>query len=587
MNASNPLVKSLALVLMVTTMITLSVSPSAFGTIPDASQTVNPSPIESTDTIYADSLNDGMFSSSSEWLNGVSEDLWHPLSSEKRYKKNLAEQADPSFHYSLDMKNVPTARNSDGMSARFLDVTPNHLTIQVLQDKQLTQLEFIRKSQEQTTLEISTPGQPSFLVTTKRDLKRPDELSLLLQFKNRRAELQIRNEQLSFSKTEAHRYERLISDLKSNKAVTRSLEASSLAASKGVLSGAMSLLPASAVFDSLECIIAAGNCILAIAAYVGSIGSLIALCPETIGAACLGALLLHPVISVLVAAKCADACIKCGITPPPPPSKAQFQQACIDFGGSWNSSTEDCNTVPLSLPPSGSCGGFADFATYPSTGCATGFQFSGGACQRSTQFQSRCAEPSGYDPFTCSCPDGINTSPIVIDVDHTGYSMTNAAAGVVFNILNDGVPLRISWTAPNSTNAFLVLDRNGNGTIDNGAELFGNLTPQPDVAQPNGFLALAEYDKPANGGNGNQRIDTGDVIFSQLRLWQDSNHNGVSEASELHELLQLGIRGIGLDFKKSRWTDAYGNRYLYRAKIYDIDGQHSGRWAWDVFLKAE
>src|SRR5262249_12148007 len=163
----------------------------------------------------------------------------------------------------------------------------------------------------------------------KRELTHPDELSLRLQYKNRRVTLQIKDGQLSYSKTEAHRYEKLLNDLKANKALVRAMEASRVAASKGVLSGAMSMLPANAVFDSLECIIAAGNCVLAIAAYVGSIGSLIALCPETIGAACLGALLLHPVISVLVAAKCADACIKCGITPPSPPSKAQFQQACI------------------------------------------------------------------------------------------------------------------------------------------------------------------------------------------------------------------------------------------------------------------
>jgi len=112
----------------------------------------------------------------------------------------------------------------------------------------------------------------------------------------------------------------------------------------------------------------------------------------------------------------------------------------------------------------------------------------------------------------------------------------------------------------------------------------GKLQDTDWFLMPNSFLALAKYDRPADGGNGDGLITSADAIFSSLRLWLDVNHNGISEPNELHPLGTLGISVLELNYKESKRTDEESNHFRYRAKVKNAQDQQLGRWAWDVFL---
>jgi hypothetical protein len=253
-------------------------------------------------------------------------------------------------------------------------------------------------------------------------------------------------------------------------------------------------------------------------------------------------------------------------------------QLCSDFSLSWNSSGSTCDSPSTAQ----SCYNLGlNWNSY------------GLICSEDPppcpEQQYTCPEIWQYwDEWQCGCA-GSPPSPVLVDVLGDGFNLTDAQNGVNFDISNRGSTLQISWTGIGSDDAWLALDRNGNAVIDNGSELFGNVTPQPVPPtghEKNGFIALAEYDKTANGGNNDGKIQQTDAIFSSLRLWQDVNHNGISEAAELHTLAELGIATLELDYKQSKRTDAYGNQFRYRAKVTDIHGAQVGRWAWDVFLRS-
>jgi hypothetical protein len=192
-----------------------------------------------------------------------------------------------------------------------------------------------------------------------------------------------------------------------------------------------------------------------------------------------------------------------------------------------------------------------------------------------------CCDDSGGDHPCCS-----NGSPIIVDTAGEGFHLTGLAGGVRFRNTPDEAEIQMSWTDARFHNAWLALDRNGNGTIDSLSELFGNFTPQPKSSNPNGFLALSVFDEPRNGGNGNGMLDPGDSVYGQLRLWVDKNQDGISQPDELFTLPEAGLFAIDLHYFEDPKVDEYGNRFRYRSWIVDDERKADPR-CYDVFLLEE
>ena len=158
-------------------------------------------------------------------------------------------------------------------------------------------------------------------------------------------------------------------------------------------------------------------------------------------------------------------------------------------------------------------------------------------------------------------------SPIVIDVGRNGVELGAAGVGVYFDVDNNGIANHVQWVKPGGDEAFLALDRNGNGVVDNGGELFGVGTPLvfEGTNAPNGFVGLAQYDAIELGGNNDGYITQDDAIWSALRLWRDINADGVSTGDEMFNPERLGITAFETIPKFGKRYDPAGNILPYWA----------------------
>jgi hypothetical protein len=268
---------------------------------------------------------------------------------------------------------------------------------------------------------------------------------------------------------------------------------------------------------------------------------------------------------------------------------ATWDSGCIDnpcdisHAPSWEQICKDkCKGVKnTDQPPDYMCNN-GMFCTAPKARLEAKF-----SCLKYCKDSGSCTQDSECcEPYVCNQIMGqcsTNPSPILINLKNNSanYRLTSAAEGVLFDINADGALDRVSWTEAGSDIAFLVFDRNGNGRIDDGKELFGTVTPLTDGSRArHGFDALRNLD-----GNGDGWIDASDPIFPLLRIWLDRDHNGMSEPGELSTLPANGITTVYTTYRDSPRTDENGNRYRYVGRaLVRANNQDTPRQIFDVIF---
>ena len=175
------------------------------------------------------------------------------------------------------------------------------------------------------------------------------------------------------------------------------------------------------------------------------------------------------------------------------------------------------------------------------------------------QFERRLASgefmKSYVDMQKAQAEQNRRIDPLVFDLGGDGITTVSLEeSNAFFDLDNNGFAEKTSWVG--AKEGLLAYDKNGDGIINGGNELFGDRTLMKDgkTLASSGFTALAEYDNNKDG-----KIDSNDAIYTLLRIWQDSDGDGIASASELKQLVDLGIVSIGLSYNNTGVTDGANN----------------------------
>jgi iron-regulated protein frpC len=170
--------------------------------------------------------------------------------------------------------------------------------------------------------------------------------------------------------------------------------------------------------------------------------------------------------------------------------------------------------------------------------------------------------------------------PLTLDLDGDGIETlaSNGHNGALFDHDKDGIRTATGWISKDD--GLLIYDRNGDGVVNDGSELFGDNTLLKNGERAaNGYQALAELDENSDG-----KVDAADSAFAKLRVWRDRNQDGISQKDELLTLEEAKVKAFNLAHQNSDRDLGNGNTLAEEGAYTSIATATKNRWATSTSL---